>query len=304
MLILALACLRLGSEDETFRLVRNGQFLAALRMGMARLDKRATAQTADEHAMLGHVLGHVLIALDREAEAEQLFQRQLHVYALSSREHVRWLSSLDQGLLQCALNRPSRAAMFFLAVAEEATPVLQIEALAGLAACMRKVGEYRRSERALLHARALARDGSDAVHRLLDAMRLETAVLGQPSEFNEDIGAAGGVSGSRPDPAAALHTSLLAAASRLRRLPLASRRLRFLAALVDPDPRGAPSEAGIAHFLRALRTQEAFGLERQCRIEAALGGRWERNQPSGRTTKPGITATQFAAHLPPDVIKR
>ena len=99
MLALTLSCIRLGTQDEFTRLVARGQLAEAVRLGMARLERKPPAARAAEHSGIGQVVGRCLIALGREEEAEELFRRQLRVYELGSRAYVRLYR-----LTSCALS--------------------------------------------------------------------------------------------------------------------------------------------------------------------------------------------------------
>ncbi len=276
MLVLAMTCIRSGCEDEPLRMVMRGQLAEAVPLAMARLERRPSPQAAASHAMLGQVIGRALIELGREEEAEELFRRQLRVYETGSRSYVRWMSSLDHGSMQLMLNRLSRAADAFNGVADDETapPPLRIEALAGLAVCVRGLGEYRRAERTLAHAQGLAREHSPtSVQHLLQALRLETEVMRELRAFDEggDLGTPQHAlrSGS-PEPLSQLHRQLEQAAESLADVPIANQRLRFLAALVDRNIAVPELGGRVAESLAQLRQQKLLGHEKECRIEAAL----------------------------------
>src|SRR5437764_10776266 len=269
MLALTLSCIRLGTQDEFTRLVARGQLAEAVRLGMARLERKPPAARAAEHSGIGQVVGRCLIALGREEEAEELFRRQLRVYELGSRAYVRWLSSLDQGVMQLALNRPSRAAVAFNGVADDEAvpPTLRIEALAGLAVSLRAVGEYRRAERTLVYAQTLADNEVPlAAQRVLQALHLENCVLQKLRTFEEERD----ISRTAPLAPEELHRRLSSAATALDDMPAAQTHLRFLAALAAPHPRGADYARPILEHVAALRQHKVLGEEKACRIAGAL----------------------------------
>lgn len=272
MLLLAMASLRSAGDMDAVRMVMRGQLVEGVQSGLALLEHRPTAQTAARVAMFGQVVGRALIHLGREEEAEELFRRQLRVYEMGSRTYVRWMSSLDSGALQLALNRLGRAAGAFNALADdEAAPVdLRIEALAGLAVCLRGLGEYGRAERTLAFAQTLAATNSlQPVQQLLEAIRLETAVMRELRAFDEGSDITMRSTGAPAD-VASLSARLLRLARELDELPLASQRLRFLAALADCQARGPEYSGRIGEMLSAMRHDRWAGCERDCRIEATL----------------------------------
>ncbi|HEX6703325.1 MAG TPA: helix-turn-helix domain-containing protein [Albitalea sp.] len=274
MLMIALTCIRSGSHEEVLRMTMRGQFADAVQLGMARLARRPSLQAAPADAVLGQVVGRALIELGREEEAEELFRRQLRLYEMGSRPHLRWMSSLDHGCMQLSLNRLGRAAHAFNAVADDETaPVpLRIEALAGLALCVRGLGVYRRAERTLGYAQGLAARMPAAVGQLLGAMRLETLVMQELRAFDEggDASAHAITSRSTGDGEPSLHHQLLQASQQLADIPVAHRRLRFLAALVDKTVSGTDLIARITESINEVRANKLAAHEKECRIEAAL----------------------------------
>jgi len=276
MLAFAVTCIRSKYNDELLRMVMDGRYLDAVQLGMPRLERKPSAQAAEEHAVLGQIIGRALIRLGREEEAEELFRRQLRVYEMGSRPYVRWMSSLDNGEMQLVLNRPSRAAQAFSAVADDETaPMpLRIEALAGMAVSVRALGEYRRARRALQHAQSMAGDEVPSIMRhLLDGMLLETSVMQELRTFDEggDVSAHNSSSHGGVNPAlGSLHEQLLTCSRNVAEVPVASQRLKFLASLVDKSVSGPAFMARILDHINEIRAQKLLALEKEYRIEAAL----------------------------------
>lgn len=270
MLVFALTCLRSDVKEEPLQLVMQGRFFEAVQLAMPRLERKPSAQGIEEHAMLGQVIGRVLILLGREEEAEELFRRQLRVYEAGTRPYVRWMSSLDQGQMQLMLNRPSRAAQAFSTVADDETaPVeLRVEALAGMATSVRALGEYRRARRILQLAQTLAQDSPATVRRVLDAIQIETSVMQELRAYDEG-GDASAHATSGGD-ASSLHDQLLACARDLVEVPIARARVSFLGCLVDKQLKGSAFMAQIVEHLQLVRSQRLAAQEREYRIEAAL----------------------------------
>src|SRR5687768_16700334 len=114
MLLLALTSIRaFSAHQDLSRLVLKGDLPSALRMGLDRYARLATAADPASRALLGQMLGHIMLACGLEEDAEELFQNQTKVYESISRPMVRWNVALDQGALMQHLHRPGRAAECF-----------------------------------------------------------------------------------------------------------------------------------------------------------------------------------------------
>ncbi len=282
MLLLGLTCLRAtGSGSDVIQAVMRGDILDALRIGLARLERDVTTDLNDR-AVLGQVLGQALLAVGREEQAEELFQKQLRVYEGLSRAHVRWLASLDRGHLFLSLNKQGRAAEVFNIVADdtEAPMLLRVEALAGLAKALHGVGEHRRATRTLQYAAQLIGTSTEGTSsqllnslRLVEALRLEMMVGRSLRHFDDNNSMA-----SR-DPAAAaieqantnnLPMQIMASLRELENFPIAAHRMSFLLALVDPQVGGSEGAAPLIESLRWIRDHRLDHVEEIGRIEAAL----------------------------------
>lgn len=268
MLMLAMSCLRADQRDaDVTAAVLHGEMHHGLQMGLARLDRASPDLDSKRQAVLGQVLGQVLLAAGRAEHAEELFQKQLRSYEALPRPQVRWLSSMDRGYLFLALNKPGRAAESFnvVADADDAPLALRLEALLGLASAVQGIGEQRRASRTLAHAVYLARQGTAAQQRLLAAAELELEVKRALRNFDEPA-------------TGACHMALVsstirplrALAQELSDMPLASHRLRFLAALVDPELRSVRGSVPVLNGLRWWRERRLHQVEEAGRIEAAL----------------------------------
>jgi AraC-like DNA-binding protein len=268
VLDLTLTCLRSRGRDDIVQRLLRGDLHEALPLAMARLDRRPAADGTDEHVVIGQLAGRALLILGREEEAEDVFRRQLRLYENGHRSQLRWLSSLDQGAMQLALNRPARAAAAYNSVADDegAPTELRLEALAGLAGALCDVGEHLRAERTLqLASQLAARHGDETVQRLLHGRRLECEAMRAVRRFDDEQDAC-----AAQARAGGLREDLLQAAAGLDAAPAARQRLRFLAALLDATPRAADFAAPIVEHAAALRRARAAGHEKGCRIEGAL----------------------------------
>jgi len=276
MWMLTLTSARLQeTEQDIARLVREGRMTDALRTAQDRLELRETA--ALRRCDLGAIVLRISLAAGREEEAEELAQKMPRLYETVSRPAVRWLSSLDQGAMCLALNRPGRGAQAFNLVADdEAAPAkLRVEALAGLSIAMHKVGEYRRAALSLHGARELARrEGLDKQVALLDGLGLDLAMrywLRSCEEFDDvplpqEVGT---LAGRREG------ESLQACAARTTRalddVVPAARRLTFLGALLGRDATPAVLAGAVRAQLHWLAEQYLSAVESETRVESALG---------------------------------
>ena len=279
MLLLALTCLRAaaaapGAVSDVVADVHAGEVAKALRTGHERLHRRGALALPADRALLGQVVGRCLLLSGREDQAEDLFQRLLREYGTLSRTSLRWLSSLDRGVMFLGLHKLGRAADSFNATADDpsAPAELRVEALTGMAAALQGLGEHRRAARTLALARELAQAmpavNAVAVGLVLDAVDLEMDVLAEVRGFDS----------ARPpldeDAVAALALRLDACAdalaSRPAALTLARRRVQFLAALLHRARVVNGGSTSILECVAWLRERQLAAAEEQARIDAAL----------------------------------
>ncbi|MCW7540296.1 helix-turn-helix transcriptional regulator [Aquabacterium sp. A7-Y] len=255
-------------------LVLKGQLVDAVRLGSERFE-RMNAAPAEQRAALGQLIGRALLALGREEEAEELFQRLLKIYESHSRSCVRWQASLDQAALFLHLNRAARAAEAFNTVADDDTAPapLRAEALAGLSVALHRSSEHRRAMHTLNEARRLAQqEGLDGMGELLDALGLDLSAhcCFQVEELREQALGGGADPGVQPVDLAPLRAQLRAAIERLGEAGIATRRLRYIEALLD-DSIGSPSgRSRLNEELRWLRELKLSAFEQLARIEAGM----------------------------------
>ena len=270
MLMFAMTCLRLGNDNEVLRVLQSGRCGDAVQLALSRLETRPAPAQLAEHAALGQVIGRLMIHMGRATEAEELFRRQLRVYELGSRAGVRRLSALDRGVVLSVMNKPSQSAQAYAPVADDeaADPMLRIEALCGVAASARLLGDYRRARHALQCARDLASHaGLSLAQHLVDAMLLEAEVMQQVCAYDE--GSDHLARAAAPTSQLPLTRRLSGAAKLLAAIPLAASRVRFLATLVDTTNARQQLEGQI-DYISELRVARLVELERAARIEAAL----------------------------------
>ncbi len=271
MLLLALTCLRAAEADvDVMAAVLRGDVQDGLRIGLARLE-RGVPGHPERQAVLGQVMGRLLLGAGREEQAEELFQKQLRVYESQSRQHVRWLSSMDRGALFLALNKPGRAAETFNVVAdcEEAPLALRLEALAGLATALHGVGEYRRASRTMAFAVQLGEEADEQVQNLLGAIALELRASRFVRNVDEQLGGAAHEAPERLNTAGAA-LLLATTAQQFAAVPIVAHRLAFLAALLDEELASTTGAGRVLDELRWWRERRLNHLEEVGRIEAAL----------------------------------
>jgi AraC-like DNA-binding protein len=264
MLLVALTCLRARAFDaDVAAAALTGDVHDALSIGLTRLDRMDESEV-QRRAVLGQLIGQLLLSSGREEQAEEHFRKQLRVYDGMSRRHVRWLSSLDRGHMFLHLNRCGLAAECFNVVAddEEAPQALRVEALAALAQAIHGLGEHGRATRTLAHALHLSSNDPCGARQLLEAIQLDVQVTSHVRQCLEAGSAQLG-----PAPAA---STLRAMAKAMASLPIVARRLTFLASLVEPGL-GTPGAAmPLFDTLRWWRERRLARAEEMGRIEASL----------------------------------
>jgi AraC-like DNA-binding protein len=279
MLLLALTSLRaVQAHDDLARLVLEGDLSSALRLGCDRFERVTGADSVQQRALLGQLLGRVMLACGREEEAEELFQRQLKVYECVSRHMVRWHGSLDQGALLLHLNRPARAVECFNAVADDRrAPVdVRIEAMVGVAVAMHRNGDGRAALQALDVARDLSVSLPDGrIGQLVDCLALEFSMLQREraSEVLDDHALCAVYSDNAGDLVEndVLWQQLGAAASAFSAsAPVIALRMQYLQHLLAQACTGAAAIAHVNDGLSWLRDRRIAGFEVPARIEAAL----------------------------------
>lgn len=264
MLLVALTCLRARAYDaDVAAAALSGDVHDALSIGLTRLE-RIDASEVHRCAVLGQLIGELLLASGREEQAEEHFRKQLRVYDGMTRRDVRWLSSLDRGHMFLHLNRCGLAAECFNVVAddEQAPQALRVEALAALAMAISGLGEHRRAAHTLAFAKQLAPHEPCGARQLLEAIELEIQATSHLRRCME--------SGTVRHEQAPSGAALAAMAQALIGLPVVARRLTFLACLIDPALGSAGSAAPLFDTVRWWRERRLARAEEAGRIEAAL----------------------------------
>lgn len=272
MLLFTMTCLRAKEFGlDAVDAMLAGRCQDGLHGGLGRL-ARPAARAGDEAAAaaLGQVVAHALLLCGREQQAEEILQKQPRVYEALPRPALRWMAGLDRGTLALALNRCGRACEHFNGVADdaEAPAALRVEALAGLAAALAQLGEFRRAERTLGFAATLCADAHlAAMARLVEACSLELRASQAVRHF-EDGGHAQ-LAAPATD-AAQLAADLRRAAHDLADLPLAAHRLAFLATIVSDRLTSPDVAAGVSDALRWLSERRLNAVQECWKVEAAL----------------------------------
>lgn len=275
VLLLALTCERVRSMDtHLVDMLMSGDLNGALRIGLERLERASSSRDVAHHAALGQLLGRALLAADRAEDAEELFQRLPKTYESISRASVRWLSSLDQGALSLHLGRAGRAAeAWHLVAADESAPMpLRVEAMAGLAAALLRLGEHRQAVGALAEARRLASQAElDGLNERLQALEVELDARLRLTACEGLADYALSVTETRGDtetPQAACEELEAHAASQ--RWSLVAHSLQSLRLLLSGAAGTAAGRALVHAEIKWLREHGYAALESSLRIDAAL----------------------------------
>lgn len=264
MLLVALTCLRARAFDaDVAAAALAGDVHDALSIGLTRLE-RIDESEVQRRAVLGQLIGQLLLSSGREEQAEEHFRKQLRVYDCMTRRDVRWLSSLDRGHMFLHLNRCGLAAECFNVVAddEQAPQALRVEALAALAVAINGLGEHRRAAHTLAFALQWAPNDPCGARQLLEAIGLEIQATSHVRRSLEP-------STARLEKSPSV-SSLETAAQAVTSLPIVAKRLTFLASLIDPRLGSAGSTAALFDTLRWWRERKLARAEELGRIEAAL----------------------------------
>lgn len=279
MLLLALTSIRAASAHQDLsRLVLKGDLPSALRMGLDRYDRLAGAADAAGRALLGQMLGRIMLACGREEDAEELFQQQAKVYEAISRPMVRWHVALDQGALMLHLHRAARAAECFNSVADDRrAPVeVRIEAMAGAAVALHRGGDNAAALAALDAARRTCAAGTDRrIEQLVECIALEIATLNRErgAQPLDDHALCAVYRDGHAEPVAfdLLVQQLGAAAGAFdAESTMVARRMRQLQFLLRSDCVGPAAMAHVSEGLKWIRERQMNGFEPMARIEAAL----------------------------------
>jgi len=279
MLLLALTSIRVASTHQDLsRLVLKGDLPSAMKVGMDCYDRVAIAADPARRALLGQMLGRIMLACGREEDAEELFQRQAKVYESVSRPVVRWNVALDQGALMLHLHRPGRAAECFNSVADDrrAPSDLRIEAMTGAAIALHRGGDDAGALAALDAARRACCVGTDRrVERIVECIALEIATLSRERGAKplDDHALCAVYRDGHGEPIAIdlLEQQLGAAAAAFdSESTMVARRMRQLQFLLRGGCVGPAAVAHVSEGLKWLRERQMSGFEPMARIEAAL----------------------------------
>jgi AraC-like DNA-binding protein len=179
MILLALTCERVMPIDaHLVQMIMAGDLNGVMRIGQEKLERTTGMRDAERHAAIGQIVGRALLAADRPEDAEELFQHMLKTYEAISRSSVRWMSSLDQAAVSLHLGRWGRAAEVWNLVADDETaPVqLRVEAMAGMAYALFRLGEQRRALNTLREAKRLAGEaGLPQLRDIVNVLEIEQA---------------------------------------------------------------------------------------------------------------------------------
>jgi AraC-like DNA-binding protein len=259
------------------------QEAASLAEGMlAAHEAAADGANASELAML---CGDLMLAQDRDTEAEDLYRQAVKAATAAPRGQVRVVSCRNTGFLSLYQQRFGTAAACFRRVADDAaaTAAQRVEALCGLALAHHGMGQKTQSLEALDEAAGLAAGGPGETTsgRIAAPLVTMTSLLRAELLVQQEIRAhaalrdhvfwqvpAGiGMAAQRPVEPLALIDACLAAHGGQ---PLLARRLRYLRALLLAACGDVTVVQSLHDHLAWLRQAGVSTGERQGRVEVAL----------------------------------
>lgn len=262
-------------------MVLDGRVQEAVSLAEGLLAQQEPAPEGAATAELATLCGDLMLAQDRDAEAEEMYRRAVKVASAAPRGQLRVMSCRNTGFMSLYQQRFGTAAACFRRVADdaEATVAQKVEALCGLAWAHHGVGQKVRAMEALHDAAGLAADdagdGGRASPLTLLASLLRTDLLVQQELRNHaalrdhvfwQLPAVGSAAQAPVQPLAAIDACLAAHGSHA----LVARRLRHLRALVLARG-GDYAAAQLLHeHLAWLRQAGLVNGERQGRLEVAL----------------------------------
>lgn len=275
-ILLALSAERLKAEvPAVATLVLRGQFDDAVRMGNKLFERRVDGGPGGRtDTALGQLLGRALLALGREADAEETFHSLLKVYEGISRQAVRRHATLDQGWVFLHMNRLGRAIECFgeLCGEQNDQPEMKVEALAGMAVALMGLGESAQLLRVLDQLREME-CACDALKVLIDCLDVDLKVQLQgrrQQELADHALASGYRDGMRAGTQQSdLFARLTQLEARFGEQELVAERLRYLQLLLQEDT-GNSVVGRFTACLNWLQSRHLLGLENSVRIEVAL----------------------------------
>lgn len=263
-------------------MVLDGRVQEAASLAEGMLAQQELAAEGAATAELATLCGDLMLAQDRDAEAEEMYRRAVKVASAAPRGQLRVMSCRNTGFLSLYQQRFGTAAACFRRVADDsdATVAQKVEALGGLALAHHGVGQKLRAMEALHDAATLAADdagGAGQVSPLtMLASLLRTDLLVQQELRNHaalrdhvfwQLPATASAAVQAPvQPLAAIDACLAAHGSHA----LVARRLRHLRALLLAGSGDYGATQSLHEHLAWLRQAGLVNGERQGRLEVAL----------------------------------
>lgn len=274
-LMLALSAHRLSThEPDLSAMILNGHLDDAVRSGMKVLSDTAQGRSpCIRLCACGQLVGRAMLALGRDADAEEIFRNMLRLYDHVSRESVRVQGALDQGWMYLHTAKFGSAYECFDTVIdhEQVDPELRIEAMAGMSLALFGLGEG--SQLLDCHAMLMAACQqhqrlqqqveclcADLMVQLESRRRQELSDHAFAQSYRDGIGASN---------EQALMTVLTTLEARSGHQELVVQRLRYLQLLVA-DSQTTDAMGRFAACLNWLQSRRLAGLEISVRIEFAL----------------------------------
>lgn len=274
-LFLALSAHRLsGLEPDLAAMILNGQLDHAVRSGMKSLsDASQKKETSTRLSACGQLVGRAMLALGRDADAEDLFRNMLRVYDQISRDSVRVQGALDQGWMYLYTAKFGSAYECFDSVLahDQVDPELRLEAMGGMSLSLFALGEGAQ----LLGCHAMLKSACEQHPRLRHQVECLCADLmvqldsRRRQELSDHAFAQSYRDGIGESNELALMTVLTMLEARSGQHELVVQRLRYLQLLVA-DSQTTDAMGRFASCMNWLQSRRLAGLEISMRIEFAL----------------------------------
>ncbi len=275
MLMFALNAKRVQPfHSDLSGMVLAGDLGTAFSIGNARMDRPGDSPLSS--AMLANLMGRILLAIGREEDAQEAFERAKRNYRDVSRSFIKAHSTLDQGAVYLHLNRPGRAAECFSEVADDTASDIscRVDGLAGLAVSMLRLGELRTARRAMTASRQLcASNEPGPVLEVLDCLSLEIEASASTrcGESLSDHALWRQADGESPSDPALLRQMLDKAIIHHSGSALIETRLKMLRHALPLAQEASPQHGSSEEMLGFLQRSKMQGFETSVRIELALG---------------------------------
>jgi AraC-like DNA-binding protein len=268
---------RLSRADPILCHIATGEFRHASGLAEKRLIAEHSNQEPAVTAWLAVIAGDLLLAQDRDEEAEECFRRSLRFAANGPRGFTRVLACRNKGAMSLYQRRFGVALACFSRVADDdaADDMLRVEALCAMAVAHHSVGQGQQAFACVGRAAERASDaGSRALEMFVGVVRADLVVQREIRCHNK---LADHVFWQTPSQAAKLAREELqplllveGCLSAYADQPLIHRRLEYLRSVLLSSYGDTSCLKRVHDHLALLRRTHACVEEREARLDAAL----------------------------------